>query len=152
MFVYVWGKKKQIGLSWSFLVSFTKIWIFMNHPERNQLFVILILGYVSPTLYVDRNFQIYYVLIYYYTLSLPNIPFRYAYICVCMCTYINVFACVSLWTLVTQPHYYRLIKVQKIQQFPVWSRLRGVWGDLGVGSLILVSITTHKKVDSKIPT
>jgi len=30
----------------------------------------------------------------------------------------------------------------------VRSRLRGVWGDLNLGSLTLVSITTYKEVDS----
>ena len=34
------------------------------------------------------------------------------------------------------------------QQFPVWSRLRGIWGDPPVGGLTLVSISTHKEVDS----
>jgi len=37
------------------------------------------------------------------------------------------------------------------QQLPVRSRLRGVWGDPKVGSLTLVSITTHKEADSKDP-
>ena len=40
---------------------------------------------------------------------------------------------------------------QQQQHLPVWSRLRGVWGDLNVGSLTLVSITTHKEADSKDP-
>ena len=37
------------------------------------------------------------------------------------------------------------------QQLPVRSRLRGVWGDPKVGSLTLISITTHKEADSKDP-
>ena len=37
------------------------------------------------------------------------------------------------------------------QQLPVRFRLRGVWEDPQVGSLTLVSITTHKEADSKDP-
>jgi len=40
---------------------------------------------------------------------------------------------------------------QQQQQLPVRSRFRGVWGDPKVGSLTLVSITTHKEADSKDP-
>ena len=44
---------------------------------------------------------------------------------------------------------YAIIKLavvqQQQQQLPVWSRLRGVWEDLKVGSLTLVSITLSLK-------
>jgi len=43
------------------------------------------------------------------------------------------------------------LQQQQQQQLPVRSRLRGVWGDPKVGSLTLVSITTHKEADSKDP-
>ena len=44
-----------------------------------------------------------------------------------------------------------LVQQQQQQHLPVWSRLRGVSGDLNVGSLTLVSIATHKEADSKDP-